>query len=59
MATFHHIVRMPLDHHTTMTIEVEPVYTRQFHVRMWLGLLLMRMAANVLGCNFRIDEASK
>jgi hypothetical protein len=39
-----------------MTLYVKPVYTREFHLRMWLGKLLLRMAAWVLGCNFRFGN---
>lgn len=35
-----------------MTIDVRPVYTREFYARMWLGMLFLRLAAWVLGCNY-------
>lgn len=58
MATLNHIIRVPLDG-TTMTIDVRPVYTREFFARMWLGMLLLRMAAWVLGCNFVFDHGDE
>lgn len=57
MATLNHIIKVPLDG-TTFTVNIRPVYTREFHLRMWLGLRLLYMAAWVLGCNFQFDGLS-
>jgi hypothetical protein len=60
MATVSHIIRVPLDG-TTMTAEmnIEIVYTREWHLRMWLGKRLLHMAAWVLGCNFQFPSADE
>lgn len=55
MASLDLKVRVPLDN-TTMTVEIEPILTREWHIRMWLGMFFLRMAARALGCNFQIDR---
>lgn len=51
-------VNVPLDG-TTLTAHVDVILTRQFHVRMWLGMQLLKMAAWVLGCNFIFDRGDE
>lgn len=42
-----------------MTVDVRPVYTREFWLRMWLGMQLLKMAAWVLGCNFVFEHGDR
>lgn len=58
MATFNHFISVPLNG-TTMTVDIRPIYTREFHLRMWLGLRLLRMAAWALGCNFQLERGDE
>ena len=54
MAHINHTIKKPLNG-TTMVLEIYPVYTREFFVRRWLGIRLLRLAAWVLGCDIRFE----
>ena len=51
MAEVKHVMRKPLMN-TTMTVEITPVLTREFRVRLWCGLVMLKLALWVLGGNF-------
>ena len=44
----------PLPSETTMIVTTN--YTREYKVRKWLGIELLKMAAKVFGAGIRIEE---
>lgn len=58
--TISHTVRVPLKGATmTAEMDIHLIYTREWHLRMWLGKRLLHMAAWVLGCNFEFPDAKE
>lgn len=37
-------------------LTVETHFTKQFHIRLWVGLELIRLASWVMGCSVRFED---
>jgi len=53
-STFSNLNVRKLSKDTTLTVMVK--VTKEFRLRMWIGLKLMALASWVIGCNFKVDK---
>ena len=53
MANVNLKIRKPLPN---VTITATVHMTREYRFRLWLGLLLLKLTANVLGCKFQLEK---
>lgn len=40
------------------TLQVEIIFSKEYRIRQWAGLFLIRMAARVMGCRIQVNEPS-
>lgn len=51
-----YVFNQPLNDGVTLAVNLTPIYTREYHLRLWLGVQLVRLAAWVWGCRVRFDH---